>query len=82
MKFRKKKKLAQERAIRDLVRSEMDRFIQALEERAEKVELPEEAMEYCKKKDEEFLSGLARLETQAPNASIDGGRAKGEMIRE
>lgn len=42
----KKKKLAQERAIRDLVKNEMDRFIQALEERAEKVELPEEAVEY------------------------------------
>lgn len=62
MKFRKKKKLAQERAIRNMVRREMDKLVEELEKRAKNVELPEEAVEYCKKKDEEFLAGLARLE--------------------
>ena len=46
MKFRKKKKLAQERAIRNMVRREMDKLVEELEKRAKNVELPEEAVEY------------------------------------
>ena len=42
MKFRKKKKLAQERAIRNMVRREMDKLVEELEKRAKNVELPEE----------------------------------------
>lgn len=45
-----------------MVRREMDKLVEELEKRAKNVELPEEAVEYCKKKDEEFLAGLARLE--------------------
>lgn len=82
MKFRKKKKLAQERAIRNMVRREMDKLVEELEKRAKNVELPEEAVEYCKKKDEEFLAGLARLEIPASNASENGKGMKGEMGRE
>lgn len=82
MKFRKKKKLAQERAIRNMVRREMDRLVEELEKRAKNVELPEEAVEYCKKKDEEFLAGLARLEIPASNASENGRGMKGEMGQE
>lgn len=82
MKFRKKKKLAQERAIRNMVRREMDRLVEELEKRAKNVELPEEAVEYCKKKDEEFLAGLARLEIPASNASENGRGIKGEMGQE
>lgn len=82
MKFRKKKKLAQERAIRNMVRREMDKLVEELEKRAKNVELPEEAVEYCKKKDEEFLAGLARLEIPASNASENGKGMKGEMSQE
>lgn len=82
MKFRKKKKLAQERAIRNMVRREMDKLVEKLEKRAKNVELPEEAVEYCKKKDEEFLAGLARLEIPASNASENGRGMKGEMGQE
>lgn len=82
MKFRKKKKLAQERAIRNMVRREMDKLVEELEKRAKNVELPEEAVEYCKKKDEEFLAGLARLEIPASNASENGKGMKGEMGQE
>ena len=82
MKFRKKKKLAQERAIRNMVRREMDKLVEELEKRATNVELPEEAVEYCKKKDEEFLAGLARLEIPASNASENGKGMKGEMGQE
>jgi len=82
MKFRKKKKLAQERAIRNMVRREMDKLVEELEKRAKNVELPEEAVEYCKKKDEEFLAGLARLEIPASNASENGRGMKGEMGQE
>ena len=82
MKFRKRKKLAQERAIRNMVRREMDKLVEELEKRAKNVELPEEAVEYCKKKDEEFLAGLARLEIPASNASENGRGMKGEMGQE
>ena len=82
MKFRKKKKLAQERAIRNMVRREMDKLVEELEKRAKNVELPEEAVEYCKKKDEECLAGLARLEIPASNASENGRGMKGEMGQE
>ena len=82
MKFRKKKKLAQERAIRNMVRREMDKLVEELEKRAKNVELPEEAVEYYKKKDEEFLAGLARLEIPASNASENGRGMKGEMGQE
>ena len=82
MKFRKKKKLAQERAIRNMVRREMDKLVEELEKRAKNVELPEEAVEYCKMKDEEFLAGLARLEIPASNASENGKGMKGEMSQE
>lgn len=82
MKFRKKKKLAQERAIRNMVRREIDKLVEELEKRAKNVELPEEAVEYCKKKDEEFLAGLARLEIPASNASENGRGMKGGMGQE
>lgn len=58
------------------------KLVEELEKRAKNVELPEEAVEYCKKKDEEFLAGLARLEIPASNASENGRGMKGEMGQE